>query len=210
MNIDDDAEKTQQITRMEPFVSPPMNPYWSNPYTPPPSPQKMVRVMNVLLIVVGLLLISSIIFVGIHGIPSRQSNQPAQAQGTSYSSPSPSRSVTISPTATSSITSISPLLYQDSQGMWDCYIIIFGETNVFAEMANMSSSIVGADCSAVIGQNRQSYLSTTPQKIVGGDTLQCQGWGADNTSWKLEAPNMDLSASILCHDLSQVVPPVQG
>ncbi len=95
MKMDDNAEKTKQIEGTETFVSPPTNPYSVNPYAPPP-PKKTARVMNVLLVVIGLLLIGSVIFVGIHGILLRQQHQPAQTQGASFAS----SSVLPTPTAT--------------------------------------------------------------------------------------------------------------
>src|SRR5260370_8346165 len=85
MKMDDNAEKTKQIEGTETFVSPPTNPYSVNPYAPPP-PKKTARVMNVLLVVIGLLLIGSVIFVGIHGILLRQQHPPAQTQGPTFAS----------------------------------------------------------------------------------------------------------------------------
>lgn len=209
MRWDENADKTKEIEGTGTFITPPTNPYPTNPYTinpyAPPPPRKRVPVMNILLVVVGLLLVGSIIFVGIHGIPLHQPQTQALT-----STPTPSPSLSSTATITPGTTSKSPLLYQNSQSQWDCYVLEGSEDNIptFAVMTNSASSIVQADCNAVLGQG--NYTSTSPQKIVAGDKLQCQGWGADNTSWTVEAEYNDLSTSMFCHDLSQVVPPVQG
>src|SRR5215470_13952160 len=172
----------------------PVNPYENNPYEktvyggipelPPPPPKRKRLWPWVVTTVVSILcvcVLSGVLFIG-HaqqntGAPVASKATPTSRATPKIATPTPRQQTT------SGELSKTPLVEQDGQGNYVCYVITTDEPNSFVVLSNPTSNVVFGDCMTLIGQNA-GYYSSTPKAIASGDVLQCQGWGTDMTSWK--------------------------
>lgn len=193
-------EPMQEVYR-NPYETP--NPYFGDAPPPPPPGQKRPWLIIALICMICLVLVLG----GVLFTVLAQHNQKSSTGATSTHTPT----FTPTPTLHPGELSKTPLIEQDSQGNHLCYVVTSDESGVFATLSNPNANIVYRDCMTFIGQGQGGgYYSTTPMNLAPGDALQCEGWGTDNTSWKVEAPYNDLPTITMCHDLAQVVPPTQG
>ncbi|HEU5383364.1 MAG TPA: hypothetical protein VFV38_48810 [Ktedonobacteraceae bacterium] len=241
MNTDRDSDYVgrasyEGTTNFEtPTYIPIHNPYSVNPYLPdvkaPRPPRNAGKIMAYVgLSLVGLLLISFVVYVGLMGKApwqSTQGNRNNQSPSTSHiaaNSPtssisSPTSTIVIPVTPTSQPTtspgtfSKTPIVEQiQFEGYWEwfCYVTDNSKDSagLFGWFQNQNESTLLQDCIDFLGQG--DYYSTGPLHAVSGDTEQCQGWGADNTFWKIEATQPGEEVSIFCGSAENVVPGVQG
>jgi len=191
---------------------------YSNPYEyygdvppipPPPPPPKQKRpwLMVALIGLVCLVLVLGGLLVAVLAHQNQKSSTGATPTLTTTST----LVVTVPPTATvqPGERSLTPLIEPQGSG-YSCYVITTDEAGVIAVLSNPNSTTLFGDCSTFLRQAQGFYYSTTPVNFVPGSTLQCQGWGTDNTAWKIEAPSNDLNTITMCNNLAQVVPPTQG
>lgn len=191
MNNEPPLSNTAPAYPYDNFSPYPQVPFMATPPPPPPTKQRNTK----LIVAYSISAISIALALVLAGMLIAQ-----QRQGTTIAS---------TPTTQAGELSKTPLIEQDNQGNHLCYVITKGEANILAVLSNPDFNTVFGDCETFIGQG-SSYYSTTPVSLVAGDALQCEGWGTDNTFWKIEAPFNNLNTILMCNDLKQVVPPTQG
>ena len=200
----------------EPVIYP--SPYWYNPYSippPPPKPRANWKHLSLLLICT-LLLITSVVLGYLYVNASTKPVVQVPAKLVTVvvtrpiqTTPTAAPALMPTPTARKGIISRTPLLEKNALGDWQCYVIDAPlDTSLFAVLSNSSYGTLLTDCANFMGQG--DYYSTPPINSTAGDTLQCEGAGADNTVWKVQALYNDLPTLTMCSDLEHAIPGTQG